>query len=149
MAESLQIYHPWRHLRDHWPHINVHHTDDLPEDRLGETDGHAKVWLRRRQLQVERRCTLTHELIHLERGDTGECPPAVEVEIDREAARRLIPWGSLLEAARWSRDIEEIADELWVTEKILRARAETLTGSEVLALGEAVRDAHLQAREDT
>lgn len=44
-----------------------------------------------RQLQPERRCTLTHELIHIECGHSGCQPPAVELEVRVEAARRLIP----------------------------------------------------------
>lgn len=137
-----QTYHPWRHLRDAWRHVDVEHVDDIADDRLGETDGAHLIRLRRRQLQVERRCTLAHELIHLERGDEGECPDATEAEIDREAARRLIPWERLLEAVRWARGMDELADELWVSPKILHARTTALHADELMEIARAVHDAH-------
>lgn len=140
---ATEMYHPWRHLQRAWWHVDVDHVDDIADDRLGETDGIQLIRLRRRQLQVERRCTLTHELIHLERGDEGECSPATEAEIDREAARRLIPWDFLIAAVRWAHSEEELADELWVSVKILRARAETFTWTELVAIAAAASDAHV------
>lgn len=139
---ASDVYHPWRHLQRTWQHVTVEHVNDIADDRLGETDGIQLIRLRRRQLQVERRCTLTHELIHLERGDGAECTAATEAEIDREAARRLIPWERLLEAVRWARGEEELADELWVTEKILHARTGALRADELMEIALAVHDAH-------
>lgn len=130
------MYHPWRVLRDEWPHVDIEHVEELP-GRLGETDG--RIIRLSRQLQVERRCTLAHELIHLEHGDNRDCTPAVDAEIDREAARRLITWPRLLEAVRWARGVGELADELWVTEEILHARVETLHAGELIELGRAVQ----------
>lgn len=135
-------YHPWRHLHQAWRHVNVEHVDDIAGDRLGETNGSDLIRLRRRQLQVERRCTLAHELIHLERGDEGECPVPLEADIDREAARRLIPWRDLLQAVRWARGMDELADELWVSPKILHARTAALHADELLEIARAFHDAH-------
>lgn len=139
---ASEAYHPWRHLRRAWAHVDVEHVDNLAEDRLGETDGTRRIRLRRRQLQVERRCTLAHELIHLERGDTGECSQSIEDAIDLEASRRLIPWHRLLEAVRWAYGEEELADELWVTPEILRARTAALHADELMQIAHAVHDAH-------
>lgn len=133
----VPIYHPWRALRDLWSHVRVEHTDDLPAGRRADTNGIDEIRMRQRLLQVERRCSLAHEVIHLERGDTGACPPAVEAEVNQEAARRLIPWEHLLDAVQWARSEEELADELWVTVKILRARAETLHADELMTLARA------------
>lgn len=133
----VPIYHPWRALRDLWSHVHVEHTDDLPAGRRADTNGIDEIRMRQRLLQVERRCSLAHEVIHLERGDTGACPPAVEAEVNQEAARRLIPWEHLLDAVQWARSEEELADELWVTVKILRARAETLHADELMTLARA------------
>ena len=128
------IYHPWRILRTDWAPVWLEQTDDLPAGRRADTNGVDEIRMRQRLLQVERRCSLTHELIHLERGDTGACPPAVDAAVNREAARRLIPWEQLLGAVRWARSEEELADELWVTVGILRARAETLHADELMTL---------------
>ncbi|MGN7213312.1 ImmA/IrrE family metallo-endopeptidase [Brachybacterium paraconglomeratum] len=103
------IYYPWRDLARQWPHVMLEHTDELPPGHLADTNGVDEIRMRRRLLQVERRCSLTHELIHLEHGHTGTCSPATEAAVDEEAARRLIPWGQLLAAVRWARSEEELA----------------------------------------
>lgn len=131
------IYHPWRILREDWAHVEVEHIDDLPAGRRADTNGVDEIRMRQRLLQVERRCSLAHELVHLERSDTGACPPAVEAEVNREAARRLISWEQLLAAVQWARSEEELAEELWVTVKILRARAETLHADDLMTLARA------------
>ena len=136
------IYHPWRVLGRHWPHVIVEHTDDLTPGRRADTNGTDEIRMRRRLLQVERRCSLTHELIHLEHGHTGACSPGHEAEVDREAARRLIPWRQLLTAVRWARSESELADELWVTDRILRARVAELRADELLEIARAAHDAH-------
>lgn len=136
------IYHPWRILRTEWPHVEVEHTDDVPAGRLADTNGVDAIRMRRRLLQVDRRCALAHELIHLEHRDVGEKAPAIEVRVNREAARRLIPWGRLLEAVRWARSDRELADELWVTLPVLRARTDALHADELLEIARAVHDAH-------
>lgn len=136
------IYHPWRALRTDWPHVIVEHTDDLPPGRRADTNGIDEIRMRRRLLQVERRCSLAHELIHLEHGHTGVCSPGHEADVDREAARRLIPWERLLAAVRWARSETELADELWVTGRILRARINALRADELMEIAHAVHDAH-------
>lgn len=136
------IYHPWRVLGRHWPHVALEHTDDLPPGRRADTNGTDEIRMRRRLLQVERRCSLTHELIHLEHGHTGACSPGHEAGVDREAARRLIPWERLLAAVRWARSESELADELWVTVHVLRARVAELRADELLEIARAAHDAH-------
>lgn len=82
--------------------------------------------------QAERRSTLAHELVHLERG------PAVrgyvewdEREVSKEAARRLLPGiREVGEALAWSLDLTEAADELWVDVGTLRVRLEHLHPAE-------------------
>lgn len=136
------IYHPWRVLGSDWQHVDLKLTDDLPDERLADTNGTDEIRMRRRLLQVERRCSLTHELIHLERGHTGACSPGHEAEVDREAARRLIEWEQLLAAVRWSRSEVELADELWVTVHLLRVRVSELHADELLEVARAAHDAH-------
>lgn len=136
------IYHPWRVLHRRWAHVVLEHTDELPPGRLADTNGVDHIRMRRRLYQVERRCALAHELIHLEQHDTGECAPAAELEVNEEAARRLIPWRRLLAAVRWARSDDELADELWVTLPILHARVDTLRADELMEIAHAAHDAH-------
>jgi hypothetical protein len=122
------MYHPWLHLRSlaelviHWARPSA--------DAPGATDGGTVIWLDPRLLQVERRCVLTHELVHVERGHRGCQPPAVETLVRRETALRLISLEALLEQARWTREFVEMAHELWVTEQILTDRIGALTPGE-------------------
>ncbi|MGW8936025.1 hypothetical protein [Gordonia terrae] len=77
--------------------------------------------------QVERRCTLTHELLHI------EMPDADEETIERETARRLITLPQLVDAFRWLRhpDVAELAEHLWVDEQTACVRMENLDPIEV------------------
>lgn len=143
------IYHPWRALRERWAHVDVEHTDDIPDGRLADTNGVDEIRMRRRLLQVDRRCALAHELVHLEHGDGGTCSPEVEAEVTLEAARRLIPWDRLLAAVRWARGEQELADELWVTVPLLRARTGALHADDLLAIARVFHDAnHVMPPED-
>lgn len=131
--------HPWRMLGSR-PHLTLAFAD-LPADLLGMWRP-GRVTLARHLLQVERRCVLMHELVHDERGMPHPALSARdEAAVDREVARRLIPLGGLLAAARWSRDLDEAADELWVTRDVLEVRLRHLHPAERAALLEVVRDA--------
>lgn len=98
---------------------------DLAE-KSAVTNGVDTVWLDKHLLQVERRCSLTHELIHIERGHTSCQSASEELSVRAETARRLIPFSALLEQKRWSRSTEELADCLWVTPRVLLDRIELL-----------------------
>lgn len=115
-------YHPWRELRS-LTGVIVHFATLAP-GIWGMTDGHQRIWLDRRLGQVERRCTLAHELEHIRRGHYGCQPPAVERAVNAAAARRLIPNPHrLADALAWARgDLAAAADELWVDEPTLSAR---------------------------
>lgn len=77
--------------------------------------------------QRERRCSLAHELVHVERGD--ECRQAAKVEaaVHLVAARRLITIEQLAGALAWTRDPHVLADELWVDDVTLEVRMADLT----------------------
>lgn len=98
--------------------------------------------------QVERRCTLMHELVHRMRGD-------VHINDDRylsrqekschlTVARLLIPFSRLYAAMQWGRDPHELAAELWVDVETLHARILSLSESETTRL-----HAMLNARDAT
>ena len=63
--------------------------------------------------------------------------PAVEAAVDEEAARRPIPWERLLAAVRWARSESELAGELSVTDRMLRARVAELRADELLEIARA------------
>jgi len=113
--------HPWRELRA-LSHLVVRFRELRP-GRWGESAGHL-IWLDRHLGQVERRCTLAHELEHVRRGDLGCQPEAVEARVRHAAARFLLPDSrDVADALVWARgDLEEAADHLWVDEPTLRAR---------------------------
>ena len=118
----MHIPHPWRRLRD-LSHVVLSWRDDLPDYLLGATEG-DRIWMRSDLLQVEARCVLAHELEHRERGHAGCQPGAVEATVRAAAARYLLPSPHLVaDALVWAAgDVDEAADVLWVTPRVLRHR---------------------------
>lgn len=129
-------YDPWTHLATDWPHIHVDPRADLPPGMYGAwTPG--VLHLSRRLTQAGRRCTLAHEIVHLERGPAPTRPDlhaAEEAAVDLIAARRLIHLDTLADAIRWSQHLDEIAEHCWVDRHTLRVRLATLTADEQAAL---------------
>ncbi len=108
-------WHPWRHLRVRYPDVRVSCRHRLPDRLMGLQAG-RRIWMCRTLTQAERRCTLTHEILHLERGLVADPAAAAREEriVDEIAARRLITLGSLVDGLRWSRDPAQLAEHLWV-----------------------------------
>ena len=126
----IHPWNPWEELREHWEHVTLHYAPSLEvSDALAYTDGAENIWILDGLTVAERRCTLTHELIHLERRDAGHQGDKVERLVEREASRRLIPFDNLLEAD-WGQSLEKIADDLWVDEATLEVRLATLGEAE-------------------
>lgn len=95
----------------------------------------AGVFLRPGLTQAQRRCALTHEIIHLERGPVPSDPTLAAREeriVEDLTARRLIPLSMLIEALTWATDDDRqaLADELWVDDVTLAIRLRNLTVSE-------------------
>ena len=127
-------YHPWRHLRDRHPHEHVSFTDIGAVGCLGRrtVDG---IELDMTSTQRERRCTLTHELVHIERGPVPRDPRLAlreEETVDRISAERLIELDHLIDVLAWNRYRvdDEAAEELWVDLPTLLTRVRNLTDSE-------------------
>lgn len=127
------VFHPWRALRT-LAGVTLHLVE-LPGTQRGAIHGHV-IWVDRRLLQAERRCTLTHELIHLAHGHHGPQDPLTEARVQAEAARLLIPIETLANALRWTRDVTELAEECWVDERTITARLDNLTSVERAMLEE-------------
>lgn len=122
------MFHPWGILRA-LAHIRLSWVV-MPDGAPGRTNGIDTIWLNKSLDQVERRCALTHELVHIENRHTGCQPPAIEANVCAETARRLIALERLVSGLRWARSFNELADELWVTPDVLRDRFDHLTKSE-------------------
>lgn len=139
-----QRWHPWRHAADHYPHVVINCRRELPAQIWGFTSfPNRKIWLCKRLQQVHRRCTLTHELIHWERGPLPADPRAAAREeriVDELAARRLITLDDLVEGLRWTRDPVELAEGLWVDCSTLRTRMSTLDPIETAQLEHELGD---------
>lgn len=125
------MHHPWREfsrLTDwtlRWA--------ELPDDMWGVTDFTTQtVTLTLGLSQAERRCTIAHETQHILRGPVPEqLVLREEVEVDRNAARLLLPDLTLIgDALAAAPDVQTAAAELWVDEIILKARLRALHPAE-------------------
>jgi hypothetical protein len=99
-APAQQRYDPWRDLAENWPQLEV-----VLKPMRGELLGELRfpvITLRADTSAAQRRCTLAHELVHLERGvrDCGPWSAREELHVHREVARRLIGSDDLIRAIR-------------------------------------------------
>lgn len=119
--------HPWRRLRA-LAHITLVWHDDGP---MGETDFEAGVIsLRRGMSQAERRSTILHECLHVERGPVPMGLADKEEErVCRHTAQELLPdVRAIADALAWARwNLVEAAEELWVDVDTLACRLATMT----------------------
>ena len=124
--------HPWRRLRDRpeW----LLEWGMLPPGLMGSTCHRRRViTLDLRLSQAERRCTIAHELEHVERGPMPSDPILAareEESIERAVARRLVTIRALGDALAWARTLDEAAEELWVDVATLEARLRSLHPAE-------------------
>lgn len=102
-----------------------------------------RIWLARGLTQAERRCTLTHELVHRERGPVPIDPVGATREervVEEISSRRLIALSALVDGLRWTRQPRELAEQLWVDEPTLRARLSSFDPVEVAELEHHLED---------
>jgi hypothetical protein len=132
-------YDPWADLRQNWPHVKVV-IEEMTGDLLGEVrDDGRLIALRADTSAAQRRCTLTHELVHLERGIL-DCGPWLQREeglVHAEVSRRLIPLASLTAAIRalgGADDRAALAQWLDVDSETLTIRLSRMSSSERTAL---------------
>jgi len=147
MSLSVQVrtlagmrFNPWRHLAATHPGLHVDCRADLRPGRMGAWLTTGEVALSRLLGQAERRCTITHETVHVERGPVSTDPRLAareEAVVDEIAARRLIPLDDLIDAIRWGQGNPD-CEELWVDLPTLQARVRTLTEAEQAQISEAL-----------
>jgi hypothetical protein len=101
-SPAASRYDPWRDLRENWPWVELV-IEPMAGDLLGVTRAGGRVIaLRAGTSAGQRRCTLAHEIVHLERG-LAHCGPWQDREerlVHSEVALRLIPVDVLAEAIR-------------------------------------------------
>lgn len=127
MLPAVTLLHPWRELR-RMPHIAL--SWPILHAQLGRTDGHSRIELDRRLGQAERRCTLAHELVHVELGHGCRQPEPVEARVRAMTARRLLPLRALATALAYSLELEHVAFDCWVTRDVLDDRLADLKPAE-------------------
>lgn len=131
-------YDPWSHA--HALHVPVH-TARLPPGLRGVTDSRT-VWLDDRLTPTEARCTLTHELVHVQEGHTHHQPTRVEDQVRAATAHRLIPWENVLRYLGSQCTTHDAAEDLAVTEEILLDRLHHATLTELADLHHIRQGAH-------
>lgn len=129
-------YDPWRDLGRR-TYLSVEFVD-MPTGRRGIIRGNT-IQIDQHQLQVERRSTIAHELVHDERRIFPRDPvlrAREETLVERTAARRLIALPDLVDALRAcsTRCANDLAEHLWVDRPMLEARMSALDAVEVAEL---------------
>jgi hypothetical protein len=128
-------YDPWADARENWPQVRVV-VEPMTGDLLGEVreDG-LVIALRAGTSSAQRRCTLAHELVHLERGilDCGPWLQREEIQVHTEVSLRLIPLSALAAAIRalgGAEDRAALAQWLEVDSETLAMRLDRLNATE-------------------
>lgn len=128
---SFADWNPWAYAATHLPHVVIDTSHRLPVGVAGLWRGET-IWLCCTLGRAGRRSVLTHELVHVQRGQV----PAWIVEreertVDEIAAQRLIPIERLVDGLRWSQREAELAEVLDVDVYTVRVRLATLTPDEM------------------
>jgi len=121
-------YDPWRHLAESFPYVRVE-LGKLRPGRMGEWRSTDVIVLAYYLYPDEARCTLAHELVHVERGPSPKDPELAAAEekvVDEIAARRLITLTELRAVMQMGRSYQ-MGAALHVDVGTLLTRMETLT----------------------
>jgi hypothetical protein len=126
-------YDPWRDLRENWPEIETV-VVPMPGRLLGELR-YPVIALRAGTSAAQRRCTLAHEIVHLERGvlDCGPWAALEELRVHSAAAARLVRLPDLARALAelgGDADVGGLAHALDVDRQTLQLRLARLTTGE-------------------
>lgn len=94
----------------------------------------APEMIDKRVLFARHRCTLAHELEHLDRGEDSCQEAATERTVRLAVARKLIKWDDLVDGVTAGVPLAELADDLAVTDEILADRIRFLHRHEKMLL---------------
>jgi hypothetical protein len=126
-------YDPWLHVAMVWPELDIV-SEPMTGSLLGELR-YPVIALRADSSAAQRRCTLAHELVHLERGvpPGGLWAAREELIVHAVAARRLIrleELGRALRDAGGDADLAALARGLEADSHTVRTRLAHLTAAE-------------------
>lgn len=97
LPDDMRDYKPHEHARALG--VTISWRGDLPGTMIGASEPASRlVWLHRHLGPMEERCTLTHELVHIEAGHAGRQTPDTEALVDEVVVRWLI----LRKVLRWA-----------------------------------------------
>jgi hypothetical protein len=103
----------------------------MPDGIAARTDG-VDIWVDDRLNDVQRKCAIVHETVHVERGHGTVQPEAIEMAVRYETAKRLIPDGTVPCVGK---TLAQKARNLGVTRQVLMDRAATLSDAEAELAG--------------
>ncbi len=98
------------------------------------TDG-VDIWVNDQLNDIELRCAVQHEMIHIERGEGTVQPEHIEMIVRYETARRLLPLDLIVGVCKNGKDLGQIATELGVTRRVLMDRQVTLSNEQAQIAG--------------
>lgn len=103
----------------------------------------SAILMDRNLTSTERRCTLTHEMVHIERGGTADCLDVAREErtVDRMTAERLLPDGYLEGLIA-----DLLAERGEVTAELVAERADVRIKDALLRLNDLLAKRHVTAR---
>jgi hypothetical protein len=105
----------------------------LPDGVHGYTDG-KDIYIAEGLNAVQMLCALTHEAIHVERGQGTKQLESEEMAVRYETARRLLPLDRIAGVCK-SGTLSETAKRLGVTKRVLMDRAATLSDQQASDAG--------------
>ncbi len=123
-------YDPGRDAAERYPDWVIRHRPlhGVPEVLSWR---HKTILIDSDQSWAAKRCSLAHALAHLDLDHRatlgGRFERREEQQADELAATRMIPFDALIEAAVWTRDVDELAEELNVDRTLLTVRIERLS----------------------
>jgi hypothetical protein len=103
----------------------------MPDGVAARTDG-ENIWVDDRLNEIQLKCAIAHEEIHIERGHSTQQTEAVEFAVRYETAKRLIPDGTVPCVGK---TLAQKARNLGVTRQVLMDRAATLSDAEAELAG--------------
>lgn len=106
----------------------------MPDGVAARTDG-VNIWIDDRLNEVQEKCAIAHEEIHIERGHSTTQVEAVEMSVRYETAKRLLPLDAIVGVCKNGKSLAGIARELKVTRQVLMDRAATLTDEQARIAG--------------
>ncbi|MFB7630665.1 ImmA/IrrE family metallo-endopeptidase [Streptomyces sp. NPDC056149] len=127
-TQSCSPYSPWDAAEELGLHIRY---GPLRDSWAWWVPSRSLIIVANQLTEVEERCALAHEVEHARRNDdecghntalASLCARRQEARADEAAARKLIPVVDLEAVLRWATSPEEAAQELSVTEHMLRVR---------------------------